>query len=95
MKKIHVLHHKDGDHLSVSEIPMLAFIFESIVSRIPLWLIGYPLWNYLLVWISKFDIELYKVPIESGCVASQALWGRAHDICWKKNCPMAEEVSHA
>jgi hypothetical protein len=45
----------------------------------------YSLWTWLLEPTYKLEKQLYKVPIESGCVASKAIWNRK-EACWRDGC---------
>jgi hypothetical protein len=95
MLKVHVLGHKDGDHLAIVRVPWWYDIYEWLVNRLcPCcgvtgflirksdWVEGqlYGRWSSLLTWSMKFEKELYRVPIESNCIASYAIWGNY--MCW-------------
>jgi|SRR6185503_6594893 len=100
MLKVSVWEHKDGDHLAISRIPWWNRIYEWCMDRVcpHCGLSGYlsekfewfgeryyTLWNKLYFWPYKFEKELYKVPIESGCIASKAIWNNYS--CWhEKDC---------
>lgn len=110
MLRVHVWHHKDGDHLAIVEVPWWIDICEWLASRfcpccgisgLLFKLYGnaedenslrskladkhYYLWNWLLKPTYKLEKELYKTPIESGCVASQAIW-KKKEACFRSDC---------
>lgn len=104
MKEVQIWSHKDGDHLAVVEVPWWKTPYEWTVNRIcPCcgvsgWLSNksefisfgfYRVWNHLLGITRKYEKELYKVPIDSHCVATQAIYG-IHDMCWEDNCPVID-----
>lgn len=91
MKTVHVLWHKDGDHVAIFETPWWAPAWDRLVDvflcpccGISGWLAGksgrvagwlYSSWNRALDVTHKRGRELLRVPVESGCRASMALWG--------------------
>jgi len=103
VKKVQIWHHKDGDKLSIAEVPWWVTPYEWFVNKLfcPCcgfsgWLSGksnlasiahHNIWQRLLD-VSAFKDEiLFEVSIESGCIASKAIWG-SHDICWLDDCPI-------
>lgn len=103
MLKVEVWYHKDGDHLVVAKIPWWTNAYEFLVNRIcPCcgisgWISGksetvevffYRIWNWLLKpTYDRWHKELYRVPIENGCVASRALWPeREPSTCFRDDC---------
>ncbi len=99
MLKVHVWFHKDGDHLAIVRVPWWTDIYEWLVNRIcPCcgftgflsrigWFeeLDYKVWSQLLNVIHKHEIELYKLPVESGCVISRALWDD-DSTCFRDDC---------
>lgn len=103
MLKVHVWYHKDGDHLAVDRVPWWHDIFEwLIINRfcpchgISGWLSRfewtgnqiYKISNALYHFHHRQEKELYRVPIEDACTASQALWPDHQWLCWRDNCPV-------
>jgi hypothetical protein len=85
--EVKVRFHNDGDSLLITNTPMLIVVCEWLIAKSRLEVISYRLWNNLLIFTHKFQKELYIIPIEHGCVATQALWG---NTCWRKDCPIHE-----
>src|SRR5262245_8831692 len=107
MLKIHVWHHKDGDHLVVSNHPWWQDIYEWLVfklfcpccgftgflSRIGwVFTIFWSITNRLLGLKILFGDEKWKVPVD-GCEVSRALWGDKNHMCWNDDCPYWENSS--
>lgn len=105
MLKVRVTYHKDGDHLEIVQVPWWYDIYNRSIDRIcPCcgltglitgkfdWLNGklYEIWNNLIGYSFKYEKDLFKVSIESGCIASKAIWNE-HNFCWIDDCPLNEE----
>lgn len=107
--KVQVWYHKDGDHLVVVDGPWWADIYEKIIANrfcpccgLSGWISGksekievifYQIWNKLLEYTYKKHKELYKVPIENGCVVSQAIWPeRERHTCFRDDCENCWDV---
>lgn len=103
MKQVSVWYQKDGDHLRVVEVPFWLPAYERVVDHLFCPCCGisgflsrmewyevrtYRVWNRLLGLYFKFEKELIKVPVESGCVVSLALCGDHKDDCWRDDCPV-------
>lgn len=101
MLKVHVWYHKDGDHLVIVKVPWWLDIYEWLVNRIcpccgllgwlsskseKLEVLLYRPWNYLLGYTLKVSKDVYKVPVEYGCVVARALWND-NSTCGRDDCP--------
>jgi len=100
--KVHIMFHKDGDHLVIMKEPWWSDIYEWILNRfcpccgvsgrlcekLPEWLSDkyFNVWNKFLWLPIKLEKELYKVPVEAGCVAYRAIYGDDF-TCWRDDCP--------
>jgi hypothetical protein len=106
MLKVSVEQHKDGDHLVISRIPWWSKVYEWCTDRVcPCcglfgyvfekfeWLEEkyYPLWCKFCIWPDKFEKELYRAPIESGCIAAKAIWNS--NMCWHDDDCLKKESS--
>jgi len=101
MLKVHIWSHKDGDHLAVVEVPWWHDILDWLFTKLfcPCcgfsgWLSGKAEWleiffwklsNHLSNFTWKLEKELYKTPIESGCVATRTIFD-PKSSCWRDNC---------
>lgn len=100
--RVSVEFHKDGDHVVISKAPWWLPIPEFFVHRITpccgvagflskwdWWLASwlYSVGNRLTMALDRFEKELYRVPVEHGCVASQAIFG-GEQLCWLDDCPV-------
>ena len=98
MLRVHVLQHKDGDHLTISKVPWWTPIYEWMLDRLcpccgitsflfeklpeSLHYKYYHFWSDLMFWQDRFEKELYRTPIENGCRAAYRIWNRSKDMCW-------------
>lgn len=103
MKTVQVWHHKDGDKLAIIEDPWWMTPYEELVSFLfcPccgfsgwlsdkvdwIYMVFHHVYQYLIEITFKYEKTLLEVPIESGCAASKAIWGK-HDFCWLDDCPV-------
>lgn len=97
---------QEGDRLHLVEVPWWAVAFEWLVLKlfspdhgISGWLANRYTWFCLFVYnicnkvagfVDRHKKWLYDTPIESGCKASIALWGRENHLCWHDECPAKE-----
>jgi len=102
MLKVEVWYHKDGDHLAVVEVPWWTDVYEELIANrfcpccgISGWISGksekvefifYRIWDRMLQVTHAPRKELFKVPVESGCIARQALWPKKQDTCFRDDC---------
>jgi hypothetical protein len=104
MIRVHVSWHKDGDHVNIVRSPWWTAAYERIVnalfcpccglsgflSRMQWYeVLTYRVWSRLLNVTVHMDKELLSIPIESGCVAAQKIWG-IHDFCWRDDCEVPQ-----
>lgn len=88
MLRVQVWFHKDGNSLAIVRVPWWTAPVEYVAGRLlNLW---YRPANAIICWCSTKEKPLYKVSIESGCVAQQAIYGN-HDSCWIEGCPVNKE----
>lgn len=103
MRQVHVTYHKDGDAVTIVHVPWWHDAFEWLIinrfcpchgisgqlSRFEwpgLWLNKFA--SRLYQWQFKFEKELYRIPVEHGCVASEAIFGKDSIGCWRDDCPV-------
>jgi hypothetical protein len=109
MLKVEVWYHKDGDHLAVVDVPWWTDIYEKVIANricpccgVSGWICSksekvqvlfYQAWNKLLQYTHNKRKKLYEVPIENGCVVSQAIWPkRERDTCFRDDCDNCWDV---
>ena len=101
MITVHVMFHKDGDHLVIMKEPWWSNIYEWILDRFcPCCGVRGKLFEHLSERVQAFwwhkhqslsnvifnhQEELYKVPIESGCAAHRAIRDKDY-TCWRNDC---------
>lgn len=85
MKQIHIFLGQDYDKLTITKTPILIAWFTWLLCYSRLAVINYELFDRLMGSTYKYEKELYRTKIESGCLAAFALWGKDED-CLREDC---------